>query len=292
MRPRLILVALILLAHALPLRAQTVRGTIIDDGTRRPVDNALISLLDARNNAVHRGPIRSDSLGRFMIHAGGPGTYLLRVTRIGYAPLTSERIVLSQPAQLAQLTLAMSADTLRLGRIIVGATRQLTNRELMSYIGYDLRSSKGQGKFFDSLYLADRRRQPVDLVLTDGTPDVVVLRDGTGREHLMMKLGFNVCFPEVWIDGFRTGSLSALARLRSLGADMVYGIEVFSSVQMPPASLAGEIGASQTRVQLYEYREDQLGRAVSTRQRPCGAIGIWTKQVVDELRARGRGRGG
>jgi hypothetical protein len=265
--------------------AQTVRGTVVDAVSGTPVQSAQITLLDALGN-THRGPVRSDSAGRFTIHAGGEGTYQLRAMRIGYRPATSGRITFVFGGQVAEANLRLTADTITLSTVAVGAVTRLQMPELMSYVGFELRASKGVGKFLDSAYLARLGRQSLDGVFQDDARLGVVLLSG-GLP--VLRTGVNAaCHPEIWIDGFEVTRSSAALRIRGLGADLVYGVEVYASQQVPSAAIGGLIGSLATSSVNYELSGDRLGRQVSTRQRPCGAIAIWTRAVVEAERRKQR----
>lgn len=64
------------------LRAQAVRGQLVEAETRRPIAGALIVLLDASDAAV--GGSLTNSAGGFEIEAPQPGRYRLRSQRIGF----------------------------------------------------------------------------------------------------------------------------------------------------------------------------------------------------------------
>jgi hypothetical protein len=270
------------------IQAQTVRGTVTDESTRLPLASAIITLLDDRGSAGSRRQVRSDSLGRFTVHAGELGRYQIRVTRIGYRPLTSPTIALNSSAQVAEVTLGMTADTTRLGTVTVTGTTRLNTYELMSYVGFELRMSKGNGKFMDSVDLASRKRQPIRSLFEfeHMLLGLEIVPDRTGVEFLMMRFGALFCYPEVWIDGFEALPQSAVGRLGGLGADQVYGIEIYNSQQVPSPGLGGLIGSISSSTQLYQLRDGVRGPAAGSRMRPCGSVAVWTKAYARELQAK------
>ena len=251
--------------------AQTMRGVIVDDLSKVPLPGAVITLLGARGEDVRNPSVRSDSLGRFTLHSGDIGRYRVRVTRIGYQPVTSATISFSYSGQVHEVTMGMSVVATRLGSIVVTGTTRLNNYELLSHVGFDLRRSKGNGKFYDSLHLAQFKRYPTTSVLEDtpglnlsiapdpryGQPVLWMLRGGITKE------GIGKCRPVVYIDGFVPVEGSAGMRLEGLGADMIHGIEVYGHWQLPSASLAGEMGETSARV------KDK-----------CGLVAVWTKTFV------------
>jgi hypothetical protein len=266
-------VALLLCAASNTLAAQTVRGVVVDDSSKAPLRDAVVTLLNTRGAEIGKPPVRSDSLGRFTLHAGDMGRYRVRVTRIGYQPLTSENLVFSFGGHVQNLTLAITSAPAKLGTVVVTGTTRLTNNELMSHVGYDLRKSKGEGKFIDSAELARYGREPAAWVLENnrGLYGIEFVAGGGGADVIRMMRGRGFCAPEIWIDGFQTTRNTEVLRLSGIGADQVYGIEVYSGFQLPPPSLGAWIGG------------DQQGTRPSQR---CGALAVWTKAYVKDMQAR------
>jgi hypothetical protein len=118
---RLLPPALVLLAAlAGPLRAQAVRGEVVDDAAR-PVAAAFVILLDASGRSVARG--LSDGAGVFVLRAGEAGTYTLRAERIGFATAVSPPLRLEEGAVLPY-RMTVSGRPVALDAIVVGgATR-------------------------------------------------------------------------------------------------------------------------------------------------------------------------
>ena len=77
-------IALLLLPPAAPLRAQTLHGTLRTTAQGSPVAGAIIVLEDTLG--VMQARARSDEQGRFVLRAAAPGTFALRVQRIGVRP--------------------------------------------------------------------------------------------------------------------------------------------------------------------------------------------------------------
>ncbi len=267
------------LVVAAPAGAQTFRGTVLDDSTKRPLEAATLALLDASGKDLGRPPVRSDSLGRFVLHAGTTGRYAVRVSRIGYAPLTSATIELVGGG-VAVLNLTMSAVQQKLGAIVVTERRRLTRFELYSDLGFQLRRSGNVGKFLDTLDLQPYKKgSMIDLLANHGVGVQFVPSSGGRRpgnpDSLVMINGMNpnatirTCAPELWIDGFQ--ELRGQHRLMGMSADAIYGVEVFGPAQLPSTSTGADLGAEQA----------SLPRASR-----CGVIAIWTKGYINEMKAK------
>ena len=293
---------------SLPLAApaQTLRGNVVEDVTRNPLDNALITLLDSRGREMGQVRTRTDSSGRFIVHGPAPGRYSLRVTRIGYSPLTSDPIDLFG-GDVANVTLAMSSVPQRLGSVTVSAKGRIGTYELMSAVGFDLRRSRAVGRFLDSTALAEFKKSPAQQFLVDhgglgiqylnvdaavagmGRRQASAERNRTNPDSLVMVNGLTpdrrirTCAPEVWIDGFLTINQG---RLMGLAANQIHGVEVYSHRELPPPSIGAELGALQAI--------KRAERAAGVRERvyddpECGVIVIWTKSFIAEMAKRNGG---
>jgi hypothetical protein len=79
---------LLSLLLAVPASAQKIRGELVEEGSGRAIDGALVVLLDAGSRQV-AGSL-TDPRGRFTIEAPAPGEYRLRAERIGHGNAYSE----------------------------------------------------------------------------------------------------------------------------------------------------------------------------------------------------------
>ncbi len=72
-----------------PARAQIVRGVVVEEGSRTPVEGAMVVLTDVEGRVVHR--VLTDADGGFIADLDRPGPHLIRVDRIGYESITTDR---------------------------------------------------------------------------------------------------------------------------------------------------------------------------------------------------------
>jgi hypothetical protein len=269
------LVALLALSVAsVPATAQTVRGVVIDDSTKLPISSVVVTLVDDAGADVLS--VRSDSFGDFTIHAGRPGSYRVRATRIGYLPLTSDRVSLGQ-GQLVALRLSMTTVAQQLVAVRVVERRRLNMGELMSSTGFDLRESKGAGTFLSGERLALYGEETAADILNRNYRHLVYVRDSIDGSVLLMRRGLAGCNPEIYIDAVQISSGQpeeaitgraehALAQLGMYAAKDLHGIEIYRAEQVPPPSLGGFIGSE-----------------LSPSGRNCGAVAVWTKTGAKRL---------
>jgi hypothetical protein len=249
------------------LDAQTFRGTVSDVSTKRPLENATVALLDAQGRDLGR-LARTDAAGRYHLHAGVAGSYTIRVTRLGYEPLSSQ-VTRLLGGQAVTIDFAMAAVSVKLGSVVVTGRTRLNRDELMSTVGFDLRRSRGVGLFLDTVNLSEFKRQSIAFVLEDhgSVPKISIKEEGAGPPSLVMlkgvsQRGIETCKPQIFIDGWNADlNRFGAQRLFGIGADEIYGVEIYSPHLLPPPSLGAEIG-------------DYEGKS---RAQTCGAIAVWTK---------------
>jgi hypothetical protein len=298
MRLRVLAASLTALVAVASAEAQTIRGVVVDDSTKLPVEGASVMLLDASSSEIARST-RSDSAGNFTLHAARPGSYRLRAVRIGYQPLTSETVKLGI-GQLTVMRLRMTTLAQRLIPVRITERRSLTAAELMSSTGFDLRESKGLGMFLSGSRLAALGHYGLqEIIASLLQPTLYVRADPVLGEVIRMRQGTSECAPEIFLDGqllatapdpiirFDSSGLEtaldtlrrtlraeaedqrvassqgyALSVLANLRAIDLHGIEVYRANQVLPASLGGWFGATKKSM------------------RPCGTLAVWTKSGV------------
>jgi hypothetical protein len=156
-------VALGLVLAAAPgsLAAQVVLGRVVDAESGRPVVGAAVTLLDARGAQVAR--VVADSIGAFGIRAGQPGTYALRVERIGYAEHRVDRFLLG-PSEEVTIEFRLAPQGVLLDPIVVLGRRDTEpGREQFAR-----RGGLGRGIFLDSAAVAARNPE----IATEAVRDV------------------------------------------------------------------------------------------------------------------------
>lgn len=72
-----------------PVHAQIVRGQVVEEASNTPVEGAMVVLLDLERRMVHR--VLTDASGGFVLDADHPGPHFVRVDRIGYESVTTDR---------------------------------------------------------------------------------------------------------------------------------------------------------------------------------------------------------
>jgi hypothetical protein len=275
-RRTLFAVMSLVLAAAPAARAQTLRATVTDRATDRPLSDVRITLLGPDNRLLETN-VRSDSMGTFTTHVGWAGKYRMVATRIGYQSLTSDPIDVDL-GQLVVLKLQMTSVPQQLATVSIVERRRLHSTELMTSGGFDLRHSRGVGTFVTAEQLASMGEMTLRDILAGYAPNVLWIQNTDNGDVLSILQAGSAdgCAPEIFLDGLplSTGvdieSLSgrraaALEALSGYRADQLHGIEVYRWAQMPPPSMSGLLGAAQ-----YE----------GSRTRRCGVVAIWTRHGI------------
>lgn len=94
--PTLVLAAAALtaaFAHAPSVAAQTLRGTVAEQGSGVATRGALVMLLDSGGR--HAASVVTNGAGEFVVQAPGAGTYTVRVERVGARAVTSPAVTLA-----------------------------------------------------------------------------------------------------------------------------------------------------------------------------------------------------
>lgn len=123
MRPSSVLLALLLAGS--PLAAQSVAGRLAEEGSGRPIEGAVVVLLDEAG--AQRTGTLTDASGRFSLRAPGPGHYRLRAERIGFRGTLSPPFGLAAGEE-AERDLAAPAEAIRLGGVAVEGERRCVIR--------------------------------------------------------------------------------------------------------------------------------------------------------------------
>lgn len=96
--------------------AQNVRGTITEQASQRPIAGAVVFLIDS-NSAVVARDLTSET-GSYRLSAPRAGTYRVRTLRIGFRPVVSAALQLSEGPD-ATLPLAIESVPVSLGAVRV-----------------------------------------------------------------------------------------------------------------------------------------------------------------------------
>ncbi len=116
---------LAILFHFSNLEAQSVRGTLVEEGSGTPIEGAFVVLLRGSDSTV-AGTL-TDDLGVFVLQAPTGGSYTVRAERIGYDSFSSAPLSL-RPGPPIQYRLEMPVSPVELATISVEGERRCESR--------------------------------------------------------------------------------------------------------------------------------------------------------------------
>ena len=118
MRKSVLTLLLLFIAMMMQAQQHLITGAIIDKGTNDPVEASTVQLLRADSTYIS-GAI-SDENGLFSLQAPEDGSYLLKITSVGYKP-TVRRIKMTQGKDLAMGKININAEAIMLKAATVTA---------------------------------------------------------------------------------------------------------------------------------------------------------------------------
>jgi hypothetical protein len=241
---RLAFVTAAALVFAVPLAAQSVNGTVLDDDSGLPVRAVLVELRTARGRAL--GTAVTDSVGIFRLNVPEAGTFRLRARRIGYQDVESPGFDVAATEAL-EVNLAIAAASVPLTPLTITSRPEAPRNLMLERVGFYQRQHRNSGTFL----LRERIERNNGGRLSD------VLSELNGVRRVMVRGVMTIslnrqrnCAPQVVVDGqplIESTRIDDIVALRSIEA-----IEVYRGPAEAPA----------------EYAMRETG---------CGLLVIWTR---------------
>lgn len=246
MRNALLAALSLSLLCAAPLLAQDVRGTVLEEGTGRPIPEAVVTLVNSQGLRTARTLAGAD--GTFSFRVPQPDGYQLRAERVGYRGVSSPYVTLA-PGDSVVLELRMSTRTVILAPLTVVAGGDVLRDRVLAAFEYRRRRTSGrfvgpeQIERIRPYYTTDVLQQVPFVDVTGGMRRSVLLSDRRGGH----------CTPTVFVDRVRYRLDTDIELDQLVAGTRVLAVEVYPS----PSGLPPEFSV------LDNY--------------DCGVIVIWTK---------------
>lgn len=245
--------------------AQTVVGTVLDGETGDPIPSAAVMILNPDTTVRH--VVLTNAEGRFSIRASA-GEYLLRVDRMGYASVWSQRLPL-QSSDRADFLIRLPPEPVELAEVGSYSDRGWDRAVLrrLDPHGFYERRSAGWGRFLTPQEI-DRRKPTQIADLLSAMPGLRAypgprgsIIQGVSRAPRSTGVGRGSsasfgCLPTIYVNG---------ARLPPLGADM--NLEQFVMTRW---------------IRGVEYYRDAISAPLRFQPAPinrateCGILVLWT----------------
>jgi hypothetical protein len=234
----LCLISIALAVLTARVRAQEVRGTVLDAVSGIPVAAADITLLQGDSTVATS---ITDSAGYFVTRAHDSGRFQIRVSRMGYAALITKPFAVGLQ-ESAVLQLRLRPEPSSLDPVEVAVERRVTRLER---VGFYQRSTRGFGYFLKPDDIQQLRPLfPEDLFY--GMAGIRAVR--SSDSVTLVRWPFSKPCPlTVAVDGFIVSGWTELVHVND-----VLALEVYPRPAGLPPWLAGTAS-------------------------PCGAVVVWTK---------------
>jgi hypothetical protein len=253
--------------------AQTLRGKIVDS-RNDPVAEAIVTLRDAAGVDVKSD--RTDDLGVFHFVAGKPGTYTVRLARIGFEPFTTDPLVLRDRETL-EIEIRLNERAPLMPTVVVrGRSRREWGRD-----GFADRKALGVGVFLLGADIMKQDKETVSEALGMVEGFQVIYRphpelvNTKGRRCLQFMVN-NQLIPKI------PDEPPEITLHRMLGPEGVMGIEVYREFKEVPnvfKQFAYQENAVPTLPPGLSMSSRPLGGNGSPETRPCGLVNVWTRKA-------------
>jgi carboxypeptidase family protein len=265
-----LLAALVTVGAARSAAAQMIHGRLLQEGTLVPLANASVQLMDARGDELNRLVVTNEA-GTFAMRVE-PGSYTLRIRRIGFTPLTTPVISL-EANEVFEGTYRVSPATIRLATERITAKRSLE----LGRDGFFRRKELGKGVFLARTDLADKDQRDFSFLMR-GIDGIRV--EATGR--ILSTEGWRCLYfmvnkvPVSSVPGSVPGSTMwpTLEDLVPTGHD-VMAIEVYREFSEVPAEFRLDAWPGAKPGQRAVPNTASIGRRGA--EGPCGLVSIWTR---------------
>lgn len=235
-----------------PLRAQSISGVVLDDGTGSPLPGALIVLLDQRRGVA--GEAVAGDTGVFRFDLPGPGSYILVGSLIGYAGFESAPLTLGAIEDVV-VEVRMAVEAVPLEPLIVRSRANAPDSQLGGFYSRMARGNRSGLGYFISREEVDRRAafESSDLLRMAPGVRVVPGRNGAGAAIRMT----GGCIPAIYVDGIQVNRYP-------LGRTSLDDI-------VPPIAIEG----------IEVYRGSMAQVAGYHDPGGCGMVLVWTRRGDD-----------
>lgn len=242
-----------------PLAAQTIRGTVIDRESGRPLAEVLVLLLAETLDTVAYA--FTDSVGQFVLSSPVEGEFLLEAATLGYRTARAGLFEMGIDGEVT-VEVRLTPEPITIPGLAVDRAWALREPPLVRN-GFFNRLHQGVGHFITPEVLERTSATRLTDVLAR-VPFLRVVRASTDR--VLVQDGGSLCAPAVLVDGLLVSTVEG----RRGRAGPIVGSEgdIEGLVALPDVEA----------VEVYRGGGEIPGQFAGMVRRECGAILIWTKR--------------
>lgn len=220
--------------------AQTLQGVLLERGTDRPVDLALLTLLTLDGDSVTA--VLSDAEGRFSLEADDPGDYLLNAVGLGYRSSTTGVFELGDGGRIS-VEFRLEPVPIEIGGVEVLTESVFLRRPALVQNGFVERAMRGFGRFITPQQIRNSGALSIgDLLARTGRVSVQYSIHSGG---ILMRGPRGFCRPRIFLDGVLMPEVGGRAIESIASLSMLEAVEVYRSGTEAPLQYganAGECG--------------------------------------------------
>lgn len=245
--PTLLGLVALLFVSAPAAHAQTLRGTVLERGSERPLDVVLLTLFTTEGDSVDT--TLSDTSGRFRLQSSEPGEFLLHALALGYRTSTTGVFEIGGGGEIS-VELRLEPIPIEIAGIEVEASARLIREPKLVQNGFVDRALSGFGSFItpEQLEKSDALTTS-ELLQRTNRVDVQV---GPNGPVLRMLGSTGYCTPVVYLDGVRIAMVFTNIDTY-IGRRDLEAVEIYRTGAQAPLQFGGMTDTG------------------------CGVIVIWTK---------------
>ena len=252
--------AVLIVAFALPVQAQTITGTLMEVETGQPISLGLVIMMTEEGDSITSGV--SDGQGQFSLTAPEGGSFVLLASAFGFKETPAGVFELGKDGEM-DVEFRIAAAPMPIDGLIVSLQRPVLQHQLVKN-GFVRRVTRGLGAFLTPVMIEESTaRTSADLFR--GIPGVLLQLPGGGLnafsgEALRMTGTGQFCTPTIYMDGARM----SVEMTRDMPIEVIAPLGMVDAIEIyrRPAEIPIEYGMTASG--------DVPGG-------PCGIVVIWSK---------------
>jgi len=241
--------AALMVVCATRTNAQSVRGHVVEDGSRSPITGVVVAA--ERDDGILVDTTRTDTLGAFLLDLPRGGRYQLRLVHPSYTS-PGPIVVNVLDNEHVAVELRMNRSTVPLEPLVVLAP---PDQRLEGFYAR-MRNELAGAQFVTRIQIESRpAARTTDLLREVHGVEILTVGGGIARPRVNMIALRGRCLPTMYLDGIPFEQFPESGVDDFLRPDMLEGVEIYTGAATAPAPIEARGG--------------------------CGVVAFWTRPVRD-----------